>query len=195
MTNSEPTRCTWCTHDPLYMAYHDNEWGHPQRSRDVLFEMLILETMQAGLSWFTVLKKREAMRAAFCAFSPERLAKLSDADLDALLQHEGIIRNRLKIRSVRNNAQAFLRIEARQNVVDYLWQFTGGKVILNQRQALNEIPAITPESIAMATQLRKDGFTFLGPTTCYAFMQGVGMVNDHISSCFRFASPNQGESG
>lgn len=185
MTNSEPNRCAWCSKDPLYITYHDTEWGIPVRERGRLFEMLVLESMQAGLSWFTILKKRDAMREAFLDFSPERLAALNDDDIARLLLNDGIIRNRLKILSVRSNARAFLRIEERKNVVDYLWQFTQGKVILNQWQALSDVPAVTPESVNMAKQLKKDQFAFLGPTTCYAFMQAVGMVNDHLVSCFR----------
>jgi len=189
LTNTEPNRCAWCLKDPLYIAYHDKEWGIPLRERNKLFEMLILEGMQAGLSWFTILKKRDAMREAFLQFSPERLAQLSDNDIDKLLLNENIIRNRLKIKALRTNAQTFLRVEARENIIDYFWQFTGGKVILNQRQALSDIPAITPESIHMAKQLKKDKFVFMGPTTCYAFMQATGMVDDHVSTCFRRHTP------
>ncbi|MBA2650879.1 MAG: DNA-3-methyladenine glycosylase I [Tatlockia sp.] len=178
-------RCAWCLKDPLYIAYHDEEWGLPVKNREKLFEMIILESMQAGLSWFTILKKREAMRAAFFQFSPERLANLSDPDFNSLLNNENIIRNRLKIKSLQTNAKSFLKVEARENIIDYLWQFTEGKVVQNKRQALTEIPALTPASTAMAKQLKKDGFVFVGPTTCYAFMQSVGMVNDHLQSCFR----------
>lgn len=178
------TRCGWCGTDPLYVAYHDDEWGVPVKSADKLFEMLVLESMQAGLNWFTVLKKREAMRQAFYHFSPAKLAALSDSDMASLLENPDIIRNTLKVKSLKNNAQAFLRVAERENIVDYFWQFTDGQVQENNRQALTEIPAITPASINMAKQFKKDGFSFMGPTTCYAFMQAVGMVNDHLVSCF-----------
>ncbi|VEG91610.1 DNA-3-methyladenine glycosylase I [Legionella spiritensis] len=180
------TRCDWCGSDPLYIAYHDREWGEPVTSADKLFEMLILEGMQAGLNWLTVLKKREAMRDAFYSFSPDRLASATDADLAVMLENPGIIRNRLKIRSVRTNARTFLRIAEQGNIVDYFWQFTNGVTLQTNRQSLSEIPAVTKDSEKMAGQLKKDGFTFMGPTTCYAFMQAVGMVNDHITSCFRW---------
>lgn len=179
-------RCAWCTKDPLYISYHDEEWGVPVRKREKLFEMVLLEGMQAGLSWFTILKKREAMRKAFLDFSPEKLAILTDKELELLLNSEGIIRNKLKIKAVRTNAISFLRVEARENIVDYFWQFTEGQIIQNSRESLTDVPAITPASIAMAKQLKKDGFAFMGPTTCYAFMQSVGMVNDHVKSCFRW---------
>ncbi|RMX21764.1 DNA-3-methyladenine glycosylase I [Legionella jordanis] len=179
-------RCQWANRDPLYVLYHDQEWGVPLRDPGKLFEMIILEAMQAGLNWFTVLKKREAMRQAFFNFSPEKLARLTDEHLKQWLNHEGIIRNRLKLQSLRNNAQCFLKIAERENVVDYLWQFTEGKTIENKWHSLPEVPAITPESIQMAKQLKKDGFSFLGPTTCYALMQAAGMVNDHLTCCFRW---------
>ena len=178
-------RCDWCTKDPLYIAYHDEEWGVPVKNGKKLFEMVILESMQAGLSWLTVLRKRDAMRKAFLDFIPEKLAALTDSDFEALLNNENIIRNRLKIKSVQTNAQSYLRVAERENIVDYFWQFTEGKVIQNKPKTLAEVPAITAASTAMAKQLKKDGFTFLGPTTCYAFMQSVGMVNDHIQACFR----------
>lgn len=179
-------RCDWCTKDPLYIKYHDEEWGVPQRNPQRLFEMVILEGMQAGLSWFTVLKKREAMRQAFFNFSAEKLASLEECELEQLRNNEQLIRNKLKILSVRNNAKAFLAIAKREDAADYFWQFTDGQTLQNNRQALSEIPAITAESTAMARQLKKDGFSFMGPTTCYAFMQSVGMVNDHLQSCFRW---------
>ncbi|KTC87148.1 MULTISPECIES: DNA-3-methyladenine glycosylase I [Legionella] len=178
-------RCTWCIKDPLYMAYHDEEWGVPVKNSQKLFEMIVLESMQAGLSWFTVLKKREAMREAFLNFAPEKLAQLSEEKLENLLNNSAIIRNRLKIKSVKTNAQSFLRVAERENIIDYFWQFTGGEILQPKLESLQQIPAVTPESSAMAKQLKKDGFSFMGPTTCYAFMQSVGMVNDHIICCFR----------
>lgn len=148
-------RCAWCTKDPLYTAYHDEEWGVPVRSPHKLFEMVVLESMQAGLSWLTVLRKREAMRHAFLNFSPEKLARLTDEEIQILLSNDSIIRNRLKIKSVKTNAQSFLRIAEQEDIVDYFWQFTGGEVLQNQRKTLSEIPAITTESTAMAKQLKK----------------------------------------
>lgn len=180
-------KCSWCLKDPLYMTYHDQEWGVPVKNRDKLFEMIILESMQAGLNWLTILKKREAMRKAFFHFSPEKLAELTEKDFNSLLSNEAIIRNRLKIRSVKTNAQSFLNVAARENILDYFWQFTKGQVLQNKRQSLTEIPTLTAESTAMAKQLKKDGFSFMGPTTCYAFMQAVGMINDHVQTCFRYA--------
>lgn len=179
-------RCGWCGSDPLYIAYHDEEWGVPIKSAQKLFEMLILESMQAGLSWYTVLKKRETMRTAFHDFSPEKLAVLSDGELKQLTQCEGIIRNTLKINSLKKNAQAFLNVSSQRNVVDYFWQFTDHQVIQNKPKDLSEVPAQTEASTRMAKQLKKDGFSFMGPTTCYAFMQAVGMVNDHVQNCFRW---------
>lgn len=179
-------RCSWCLKDPLYITYHDEEWGVPVKNAEKLFEMIILESMQAGLSWFTVLKKREAMRSAFFQFSPEKLAALTEKQFEVLLANEDIIRNRLKIKSVQTNAQSFLNLAAKENIVDYFWQFSEGKTLQNKRQSLAEIPAITEASTAMAKQLKKDGFVFMGPTTCYAFMQSVGMVNDHVQHCFRY---------
>lgn len=186
LKNSERIRCTWCQKDELYQRYHDEEWGVPLRNRDKLFEMIVLESMQAGLSWHIILKRREVMRKAFYNFSPERLAALRDDELITFLSNEELIRNRLKIFSIRKNAQAFLRIEETQSIADYLWQFTNGQVIVNKRHDLSEIPTESSESRAMARQMRKDGFAFLGPTSCYAFMQSVGMVNDHICSCYRY---------
>lgn len=180
------TRCGWCKQDPLYVAYHDEEWGTPVKIPEKLFEMLVLESMQAGLSWITVLRKREAMRQAFMHFSPHQLATASEADLAAMLANPAIIRNRLKIQSVRTNARVFLRVAERENIVDYFWQFTNGAVKKNHWTALSEIPAVTEESTRMAKHLKKEGFAFLGPTTCYAFMQAVGMVNDHLTCCFRW---------
>lgn len=179
-------RCSWCLKEPVYIAYHDTEWGVPVKNREKLFEMLVLESMQAGLSWLTVLRKREAMRKAFFNFSPEKLAVLSEKDFATLLDNELIIRNRLKIKSLKTNANSFLQVEARENIVNYFWQFTDGKTRQNKRQSLTEIPTTTPASLAMAKQLKKDGFSFMGPTTCYAFMQAVGMINDHLQTCYRY---------
>ncbi|KTC68722.1 3-methyladenine DNA glycosylase [Legionella birminghamensis] len=186
LKNSELIRCAWCLKDELYQNYHDQEWGAPLKDRRKLFEMIILESMQAGLSWHIILKRREAMREAFHHFSPEALAALGDEELNAFLGNEALIRNRRKIFSVRQNAQAFLSIDEKQSVVDYLWQFTQGQVIVNKWRDLSEIPTESSQSRAMAKQLRQDGFVFLGPISCYAFMQSVGMVNDHLRSCYRY---------
>ncbi|WP_028388996.1 DNA-3-methyladenine glycosylase I [Legionella fairfieldensis] len=178
-------RCAWCTKEPLYITYHDEEWGVPVKDPQQLFEMLILESMQAGLSWLTVLRKREAMREAFFNFSAEKLALMTDTDLAQLLNNEKIIRNRLKIKAVQTNAKSFLHVAARENITDYFWQFTRNQVVQNNPRVLADIPSVSPASITMAKQLKKDGFAFMGPTTCYALMQATGMVNDHLQSCFR----------
>lgn len=184
---STRTRCGWVNEDPLYVAYHDEEWGVPVRDDRRLFEMLVLEGAQAGLSWYTILKKREAYRRAFDGFDPECVACYDDEKVASLLQDPGIVRNRLKVRAAVGNAQAWL--ELRESGVDpsaFLWQFSGGSPVVNAWRRLEEIPASTPASEAMSKALRKLGFRFVGPTICYAFMQAVGMVNDHVTSCFRW---------
>lgn len=177
-------RCFWCTDDPLYQAYHDEEWGVPQRDAGHLFEMLLLEGAQAGLSWITVLKKRERYRQVLHGFDPERLARLSDAEIEVLMQDPGIIRNRLKLKAVRQNAQAWLRLE---DPVTLLWSFVGGAPKINHFSDRSLMPAVTPEAEAMSKALKKAGFTFVGPTICYAFMQATGMVMDHTTDCDRYA--------
>ena len=177
-------RCFWCTDDPLYQAYHDEEWGVPQRDARQLFEMLLLEGAQAGLSWITVLKKRERYRQVLHGFDPERLARLSDEEIEALMQEPGIIRNRLKLKAVRQNAQAWLRLE---DPVTLLWSFVGGAPKINHFSGRGQVPAVTPEAEAMSKALKKAGFTFVGPTICYAFMQATGMVMDHTTDCDRYA--------
>lgn len=178
-------RCQWCLSDPLYIDYHDNEWGVPVYDDNKLFEMLILEGMQAGLSWLTVLKKRRAFRQRFADFVPEKVAKFSDAKLEKLLTNPEIIRHRLKVFGARKNAQAFLAVQKEQGrFATYIWQFTHGKPITNHWKNLSEIPSKTEISCAMAKDLKKRGFTFVGSTICYAFMQAVGMVNDHTMDCF-----------
>lgn len=181
------TRCTWCGDDPVYQRYHDDEWGVPLYDDKKLFEFLILEGAQAGLSWITVLRKREGYRAAFDNFDPEKIANYSQAKIERLMANEGIIRNRLKIESSISNAQAYLKItEGGTRFSDYIWQFTDGHVIQNRFQSLKDIPAETDISRKMSTQLKKDGFRFVGPTICYAFMQATGMVNDHVIDCHRY---------
>jgi len=179
------TRCRWAR-TPLSIAYHDKEWGRPVHADRVLFEFLILEGAQAGLTWETILKKREGYRRAFAGFDPDRVARFSVARTERLLQDTGIIRNRLKIASAVRNAQAFLAVAAAFGTFDeYVWQFVGGKPKVNRWRALRDIPATTPESDALSRDLRHRGFNFVGSTICYAFMQAVGMVNDHTTDCFR----------
>ncbi|SCW72694.1 DNA-3-methyladenine glycosylase I [Paenibacillus tianmuensis] len=181
-------RCGWCNEDPLYIDYHDKEWGVPVHDDWKLFEMLILEGAQAGLSWYTVLKKRDRYREAFDGFDPKAVAAYDDAKLDELLGDPGLIRNRLKMRAAVTNAKAFLAVQEEFGSFDrYIWQFVGGDTIRNRWQSLKDVPASTPESDAMSKELKKRGFTFVGSTICYAFMQATGMVMDHTVDCFRFA--------
>lgn len=189
---AERIRCGWAGDDPLYIQYHDEEWGVPVHDDRRLFEMLNLEGAQAGLSWRTILYKRQNYRAAFDNFDAAAIAAYDEAKIAALLADPGIVRNRLKVRAVVQNAQAFLRTQAEFGSFDrYIWQFVNGAPIVNHRQALGEIPAQTAEAQAMSKDLKRRGFTFVGPTICYAFMQAVGMVNDHLVECFRH--PSQAE--
>ena len=182
------TRCGWVNDDPLYVSYHDDEWGVPVRDDRRLFEMLLLEGAQAGLSWYTILKKREAYRRAFDGFDPERIARYDETKIAALLQDAGIVRNRLKVRAAVGNARAWLDLrEADGGFSDFLWEFSGGAPVVNAWRRLEDVPAATPASEAMSKGLRRCGFRFVGPTICYAFMQAVGMVNDHVTSCFRWS--------
>ena len=183
----EKKRCDWCLGFEQYMEYHDTEWGVPSYNDQHLFEMLILEGMQAGLSWATVLKKRENFRDAFDGFDPELIAGYDSLKIEELLQNPGIIRNRLKVEASVNNARAFLAIvNSGQLFSNYLWQFIGGEPIVNRWKTLSEVPAKTKESDLMSKQLKKDGFKFIGSTICYAHMQATGMVNDHLVDCFRY---------
>jgi DNA-3-methyladenine glycosylase I len=169
------------------MKYHDREWGFPLHDDRRLFEMLILEGAQAGLSWITILKKREAFREAFDSFDPSRMAQYDGRKVRELLRNRGIIRNRLKIQAAVQNAQAFLKVQEEFGSFDrYIWRFVGNRPIQNRRRKLQEIPARTKESDAMSRDLKKRGFKFVGSTICYAFMQAVGMVNDHLTSCYRY---------
>ena len=177
-------RCAWAGTDPLYIKYHDDEWGVPLHDDRRLFEMLILEGAQAGLSWITILRKRPAYRKAFDNFDPARVARYDAKKKRALLADAGIVRNRLKIDAAVTNAQAFLAARKEFGSFDkYIWQFTGGKPIVNRRKTMKEVPATTPESDAMSKDLKKRGFRFVGSTICYAFMQATGMVDDHIAGC------------
>lgn len=181
-------RCAWVTDDPLYIAYHDQEWGRPVHDDQRLFEKLCLEGAQAGLSWITVLKKREGYRAAFHQFDIERVASMTDAELEALRQNPAIIRNRLKIYSCRSNAQAFLEIQKEFGSFDtYLWDWVNGKRVENQRKSLAEVPATTPLSDALAKDLKRRGFKFVGSTIVYAYLQSMGVVNDHTSDCWCYS--------
>lgn len=178
-------RCDWCLGEPLYEAYHDEEWGVPLHDDQQLFEFLILEGAQAGLSWITVLKKRENYREAFYGFDPEKIARFDKRQKSRLLNNEGIIRNRLKIDSAINNAQQYLEIKSKGTFDEYLWQFVDGCPIQNEYQSGIEVPATTRESDLMAKTLKKQGFNFVGSTICYALMQATGMVNDHLIGCPR----------
>ena len=181
------TRCAWVGDDPLYIAYHDEEWGVPLHDDQRLFEMLILEGAQAGLSWITILRKRENYRLAFDHFDIETVARYDVAKIEELLANPGIVRNRRKIEATVQNAKAFLAIQEAFGSFDtYIWQFVGGQPIQNAWTSLSDIPAKTPESTAMSKDLRQRGFNFVGPTICYAFMQATGMVNDHVVDCFRY---------
>jgi len=180
------TRCEWAGSDPLYIAYHDEEWGVPEHDDRRLFEFILLDGAQAGLSWLTILKKRENYRKAFDGFDPERVARFGERKMRALLADGGIIRNRLKITSAIQNAKAYLEVQRQFGSFDaYIWRFVGGKPKRNSWRTLREIPARTAESESMSKDLRRRGFTFAGPVICYAFMQAAGMVNDHVVSCFR----------
>ena len=182
-------RCEWgVSNDPLYLAYHDEEWGVPSHDDRHLFEMLILEGAQAGLSWSTILRKREGYRRAFAGFDPAVVAGFADADVERLMADSGIVRNRLKITSAIDNARATLELQAAEGSLEsFLWGFVGGRPIVGRWSALREIPAETAESAAMSRELKRRGFRFVGPTVCYAFMQACGMVNDHTVGCFRWS--------
>lgn len=180
-------RCEWGNQSVLYQQYHDEEWGVPLHDDTRLFKFLILEGAQAGLSWETILKKREGYREAFDQFDAEKIAKYSDDKIESLLQNPNIIRNRLKVKSAVLNAQLFLEVQKEYGSFDtYIWQFIGGKTIQNRFKKMSELPANTLESDAMSKNLKKRGFKFIGTTICYAFMQATGMVNDHVVSCFRY---------
>jgi len=180
------TRCTWCGTDPLYVAYHDTEWGVPVYDDAKLFEFLILETFQAGLSWITILRKRENFRKAFDNFNYKKIALYNDVKYHLLLQDAGIIRNKLKIKATITNAQAFIAIQKEfGSFSKYIWQFTDGKPIINKHKQLKDIPATTSLSDKISKDLKKHGFKFVGSTVIYAHMQATGMANDHIVSCFR----------
>lgn len=182
-----PKRCSWSIDDGLMQDYHDHEWGVPTHEENLLFEFILLEGMQAGLSWMTILNKRENFRKAFDQFDPVKISKYHQNKIDALLQNAGIIRNKLKINGAIKNAKAFLSIQKQFGSFDkYIWQFTDGATIKNKFKSIHEIPATTFQSDNMSEDLKKMGFTFVGSTICYAFMQSCGMVNDHVVTCFRY---------
>lgn len=181
-----PKRCPWAGDDPLYIAYHDKEWGVPSHDDRHLFEMLVLEGAQAGLSWITILRKRKNYRRAFADWNAEKIARFGEKDFVRLMADEGIVRNRLKVRAAIGNAKAFLKVRDEFGSFDrYIWQFVDGSPIRRRRLSMRDVPAHTAESDAMSLDLKKRGFNFVGTTICYAFMQAVGMVNDHLASCFR----------
>ena len=184
---STKPRCSWAT-TPAMIAYHDAEWGVPQHNDLVLFEFLILEGAQAGLSWSTILAKREAYRKAFSGFDPQKISRYKPERVESLMENPGIVRNRLKIESTVRNARAFLQVQKEFGSFDrYIWQFVNGRPLRNSWRAGRSVPAETAESIAMSKDLLRRDFRFVGPTICYAFMQAVGMVNDHLVTCFRHA--------
>ena len=181
------TRCAWVNADPLYIDYHDHEWGVPVYDERLLFEFLILEGMQAGLSWLTILKRRDHYRNCFDNFDAKKIAQYNQRKIDALLVNPGIIRNKLKILATITNAKAFLQLKEQQgSFSDYLWNFVQGKPIQNHRKSIKEVPAQSTISDKLSKDLKKRGFKFVGSTICYAFMQAVGMVNDHTTDCFCF---------
>ena len=182
-----PHRCPWAGSDPLYQRYHDTEWGIPAHDDRHLFEMLVLEGAQAGLAWITILRKRDGYRAAFDGFDPAAVARYDQRRVARLLENKKIVRNRLKVESAVSNAKAFLRVQGEHGSFDtYIWRFVDGQPKQNRWKDLGTLPAETPESTAMSKDLKRRGFTFVGPTICYAFMQATGMVNDHLVDCFRY---------
>lgn len=183
----EKFRCSWCGNDPLYVQYHDEEWGAPVYDDRQLFAKLVLDGAQAGLSWITILRKRDSYYAAFDRFDPVKMAAYDEAKFAELMNNPGIVRNRQKIRAAIKNAQAYLALQEEEgHFSDYLWSFVGGKPLQNGWESLADLPAKTAVSEAMSKALKKRGFSFVGPTICYAFMQAVGMVNDHVVDCFRY---------
>jgi DNA-3-methyladenine glycosylase I len=182
-----PRRCEWADSDALLVAYHDEEWGAPSHDDRDLFELLTLEGAQAGLSWRTILHKREGYRSAFAQFDPARVARFDARKVGALLTDPAIVRNRLKVESAVNNARSLLEVQAEFGSFDaYIWRFVDGVPIVGRRRALRDLPSETRESEAMGKDLKRRGFRFVGPTVCYAFMQAAGLVNDHVTSCYRY---------
>jgi DNA-3-methyladenine glycosylase I len=185
-------RCEWVGKDPIYTEYHDNEWGVPVYDSELLFQHLLLDGAQAGLSWITILKKRENYRELFHQFNPNKMAKMSDSALEKILLNPAIIRNRLKVYGFRKNALAYFQISKAQSFSDFLWAFVDGRPVINHWTTLAEIPTNNEVSLAMSKTLKKAGFTFVGTTICYAFMEAVGMINNHTTDCFRYAEMKKG---
>lgn len=185
---TDKIRCDWCGTDQIYMDYHDDEWGVPVYDSRALWEKLILDGFQAGLSWITILKRRDTFISAFDGFDPVKVAKYDDADIERLMNDKGIIRNRLKIVATIKNAQIYLDIEAEKSGTfsDYIWSFTGGKIVNNNIASMADLPTQSPASEAMSKDLKMRGFKFCGPTICYAFMEAVGIINDHLVTCHRY---------
>lgn len=189
---TDPIRCDWCGSDPLYQHYHDSEWGVPVTDEQRQFEFLILESAQAGLSWITILRKRENYRAAFAGFDPQKVARFSAKKVEALMNNAGIVRNRLKIDSAINNAQRFLEAQAEFGSFNrYLWNFVDGRPLQNQWQSLQQVPASTPLSDTISKDMKKRGFRFFGSTICYSHLQATGLINDHLLGCHRHRSCQQ----
>ncbi|MBI6547675.1 DNA-3-methyladenine glycosylase I [Xenorhabdus sp. VLS] len=179
------TRCGWVTSDPDYLAYHDNEWGRPLRDSQQLFELICLEGQQAGLSWLTILKKREGYRKCFHQFDPVKIAKMDETDVERLMKEPAIVRNRAKINAIIHNARAYLQMaEQGENFSTFIWHFVNDSPLINHWETLTEVPVKTTNSDALSTELKKQGFKFIGSTTCYAFMQAAGLVNDHVTHCW-----------
>jgi DNA-3-methyladenine glycosylase I len=188
MSATPSDRCPWCRTDSVYVDYHDHEWGVPCRDPQKLWESLVLESFQAGLSWITILRRRDGFRAAFAGFAPAVIAEWGPTEVESLLQDRRIIRHRGKIDATIAAAKAFERIQAREGFSTFIWSFVGGQTVQNHRTSMAEVPAHTPQSAALSAALRNEGFRFVGPTTAYAFMQAVGMVNDHLVGCHRHAA-------
>ncbi len=187
MNTQEQQRCSWCGDDPLYVAYHDTEWGIPVHDDQHLFELLCLEGQQAGLSWIVVLRKRAHYRKVFKNFNIKKVSRMSDEEIDALLNDAGLIRHKLKLYSIRNNALAALQLQAEfGSLKNYFWGYVNGEPLQGNRHTLQDVPASTEISAALSKDLKKRGFKFIGSTICYAFMQAGGLVNDHVSNCFRY---------
>jgi len=192
ITSSTKQRCNWPSKDPLYEKYHDEEWGVPVHDDRLLFELLILEGAQAGLSWATILQKRAGYLKAFDHFDARKIARYSDAKKEMLLQDPGIVRNKLKVNAAVVNAKCFLAVQKEYGSFDaHIWSFVDGSPIDNKRKNISDVPVSTPVAEAMSKDLKKKGFKFVGPTTCYAYMQAVGMVNDHLVACFRYQKVKQ----
>jgi DNA-3-methyladenine glycosylase I len=186
MTKTQPTRCPWASGDPDYARYHDEEWGVPNTDDRALFEKLVLEGFQSGLSWLTILRKRDNFRKAFHGFDPRRIARYGERDIARLMNDAGIVRNRMKIEAAIDNAKSYLKLTRRVPLAQFIWETAGGRPLINAHRSLKTVPAETDTSKAISKALKAEGFRFVGPTTVYAFMQSTGMVNDHLVDCHRY---------